>query len=711
MKYTRVLTAALAGLIVLWVGLLFSLAPDFEAVKSEFHPSDRLLLDRDGRILHELRVNPEIRRLTWVPLDQVSPALVRATVEGEDRRFFSHHGIDVVAGAGAGLDWLSGSSVRGASTITMQLAGFLFESLQRRGRFRSWLQKGGQAGAALLIEQRWTKAEILEAYLNLVSFRGELQGISAASRGLFGKVPHGLSNAESVVLAALIRSPNSGRDQVARRAHDLADRLHLNADEMALEPALDSLSGQYWIQQRVQRAPHVARRLFVADPDGAVNAVRSTLAWDIQLFADESLRGHVLRLSSQNVGDGAVVVADLETGQVLAYVGNTGAGSSARHVDGVQALRQAGSVLKPFLYARALDRRILTLASYLEDRPVEIQVAGGLYRPENYDHQFRGPVTARTALASSLNIPAVRVLEMVGVEDFMGVLAKLGFSPLRRPEYYGPSLALGAVEVSLWDLVRAYLLLGRLGSGIDLTLQEAASSPSGSPLSPGACFLVAQALSDREGRSGTFGLESPLATPFWTAVKTGTSKDMRDNWCVGFSSRFVVGVWVGNFSGESMWNVSGISGAAPVWLEIMEYLHRNDASVAPEAPAGVERRDVMRVGELIRSEWFLTGTAPERVRLVRLESRPRIQYPSQGTVFAADPDIPPDRQLIFFESIPVSTESNWELDGTLLGSADRPFPWTPREGRHELSLRLKSGEVQDSVVFFVRGSVPVGASR
>jgi penicillin-binding protein 1C len=179
---------------------------------------------------------------------------------------------------------------------------------------------------------------------------------------------------------------------------------------------------------------------------------------------------------------------------------------------------------------------------------------------------------------------------------------------------------------------------------------------------------------------------------------------MRDNWCVGFSSRYVVGVWVGNFSGEPMWNVSGISGAAPVWQEVIQHLHRREPSVAPDSPQGIEFSEVDLPGESKRKEWFLEGTVPEQVRLVQVESRPRIEYPSAGTVFAVDPDIPRDRQRVFFESIPESVDAFWELDGKTLGKADRTYPWAPQEGRHELTLRLKSGTVLDTVVFFVRGS-------
>ena len=240
-----------------------------------------------------------------------------------------------------------------------------------------------------------------------------------------------------------------------------------------------------------------------------------------------------------------------ESGDVLAYIGNNGVRSSARYVDGTRALRQAGSILKPFLYALAFDRKVLTPVSLLDDSPLELAVGGGSYRPRNYDEQFHGLVTARTALASSLNIPAVRTLQLVGVEDFWSTLRRLGFRSLEESEFYGPSLALGTADICLEDLVNAYRSIANGGvlTASRLT-PDTPRSKEGRVFSRGAAFLVSDILSDRESRALTFGLENPLATRFWTAVKTGTSKDMRDNWCVGYSERYTVGVWIGNFSGR-----------------------------------------------------------------------------------------------------------------------------------------------------------------
>ena len=251
-------------------------------------------------------------------------------------------------------------------------------------------------------------------------------------------------------------------------------------------------------------------------------------------------------------------------------------------VDGVAALRQPGSTLKPFLYAQALAERRITAASLLEDAPTHIQTAGGLYMPQNYDRQFKGWVSVRTALAASLNVPAVRTLAMVSPQAFHDQLLRLGLPLKESGDYYGYSLALGSAEVSLLDLTNAYRALGNGGRWGPTTLLPAAPDdvpePARPALDPRAAFIVGDILSDGNARARTFGTDSVLATRFWSAVKTGTSKDMRDNWAIGWSQHYVVGVWVGNASGAPMWDVSGISGAAPLWAALMNYLHRDRAS-------------------------------------------------------------------------------------------------------------------------------------
>jgi penicillin-binding protein 1C len=693
----------MAGMLYLW----FPTMPQsrrFQQVRAGYIGSESLLLDRHGEVLHELRINNRSRRLDWVRLPEISPALLAAVLQAEDQHFYRHHGMDWAALAGAAAGVLR-SSTRGASTITMQLAGLLDDRLRPADQHRSLGQKWLQIRSARMLERSWTKEEILEAYLNLVSFRGELQGIAAAAGGLFDKKAHGLTASESTILAALLRSPNAARPLVAKRAEALAGAMNLglSADDISAR-VTESLSHPYFVRPQAALAPHVAQRLIRQARGGAPAPGRVTCTLDraLQQFAAETLRRQLANVHAQNVRDGAVLVIDNQAGEVLAYVGNTGEEGSARYVDGVQALRQAGSTLKPFVYGAAIDQRLLTAASLLDDSPLDVPGVGGVYRPGNYDKQFHGPVSVRTALASSLNVPAVRTLNLIGVESGLKTLRDAGFTTLKTDDFYGASLALGAADVSLWELTNAYRSLADHGAWSPLRLQtDEPRLPARRVLSPEAAYLIADILSDRESRSQTFLLESPLSTRYWTAVKTGTSKDMRDNWCVGFSELYTVGVWVGNFSGEPMWNVSGITGAAPVWVDIMNMLHRTRTSHAPEAPSGITARIIPGSG---RQEYFIRGTDNALAGTVAAPGF-RIVYPTDGTVVACDPDIPPGEQRLFFEAQPREDGLGWRLDGQRFGGAGALVLWPPVPGKHKLSLIDGSGRVLDSVSFEVRGIV------
>ena len=656
--------------------------PTYEEVRRSYVPSDSLLLDRHGAVLHELRMDPERRRLAWTPLPNLSPALLEAVVRAEDRRFYDHSGVDLQAAGAALWRGLTSAGVRGASTISMQLATLLEKELQpRQGRKNLW-QKGRQALAARKIEKSWSKNEILEAYLNLLTFRGELQGIGAASRGLFGKDPHGLDRPESLILAALIRSPGSSPAELAARAARLGESISWAVARQEIDSRVEQvLLLPQVLRPQAALAPHVARKLLKGAPPGT--AQPCALDRSLQQFAWERLAHHLRPLRRQNVRDGAVLVMENRTGEVLAYVSRSGLPSLGRFVDGVQAKRQAGSTLKPFLYALAFDQRLLTPASLLNDAPLDIAVASGIYHPRNYDSRFQGLVTARVALASSLNVPAVATLSLVGNERFLRQLRRLGFQGLGESgDFYGPSLALGSADVSLWELVNAYRALANGGEWAEPHLTRGPVLPPDRRrvLSREANFLVTEILADREARSLTFGLENPLATRFWTAVKTGTSKDMRDNWCIGFSRETTVGVWVGNFSGEPMWNVSGVSGAAPVWIEIMERLHERKVSTPPEPPSGlVKKRIAFPPGlEPEREDWFVRGTEPPSPEKKIGQYNQRILYPPAGTVFALDPDIPPELQKVFFVAQIKEDGWGWILDGQTLGTTGRSLPWTPR---------------------------------
>ena len=675
-------------------------------VRENYRASEGQLLDRHGQPLQGLRIDMAVRRGQWVALADMSPALTAAVIQAEDQRFYEHDGVDVQAMGKAAWDnvFANPDHARGASTITMQVAGLLDPSLHpqagQNGR-RTLGQKWDQIGAAHEMEKSWSKAQILETYLNLVSFRGETQGIAAATEHLFGKAPSGLDQVESSILASLIRAPNADTKQVARRACALASDLHVNATCGVIEAELRHATTRA-DTRRNDAASQVAQRLLKHPGE----RVASTLDAGLQRYTQQSVRQQLGLLHERNVSDAAVVVLDNRSGEILAYVANAG----DKSVDGVAALRQAGSTLKPFLYELALEKQLLTAASIIDDAPLDIQTEGGLYVPQNYDKDFKGYVSVRTSLAGSLNVPAVKTLMLTGLDDFHERLQDVGFSTLTQPpEYYGYSLALGSAEVSLLDLANAYRVFANGGMASSPTLTPRGSSVPHRVFDQNAAYIVGDILSDRAARSITFGLSNELATPYWSAVKTGTSKDMRDNWCIGYSEHYTVGVWVGNFDGASMWDVSGVTGAAPIWRDVMDYLQRGNTSQvshAPAMPAGVKAGQVafQPAVEAPRRELFLAGTETANIAIVGSAVRAtKIRYPGNGDIIALDPDIPDANQRVFFEA-QSGSGLHWRLDQAELGSATEAASWRPAAGRHKLELVDTAGKVSDSITFSVRGA-------
>jgi len=700
------LAAALLGGAAVWLFQVTRPAPPppFTEVRSNFSPSEAFLLDRHGEVLHTLRVDFGQRRLAWTPLAEVSPALTKALITTEDRRFFQHRGVDWRALAAAAASALRGGPARGASTLTMQVAAILDPRLTPPEGRRGLKQKLRQLRAALALEQRWSKAQILETYLNLADFRGELKGIAATAAGLFGKSPAGLDEAEAVLLAAILPSPGAGAGRIGRRACAIAATGQFQTECAALrQQALAVLNQPPRLPAQRGEAPQLAQRLL----HQAGERIRTTLDARLQRQAAAILKQQLAGLEGHNARDGAAVVVDNASGDVLAYVGSAGPLSSASQVDGVSARRQAGSTLKPFLYGLALEKRYLTAASLLQDTPLHLETTAGLYLPQNYERDFKGWVSVRTALGSSLNIPAVRVLLLVGVEPLRDRLRELGYRGLTEAgEFYGYALALGAAEVSLLEQVKAYRTLAN--GGLFGPLRLLPGAPVGEPrrvMSPQSAFLLADILSDRTGRAVTFGLSNPLATRFWTAVKTGTSNSLRDNWCIGFSRRYTVGVWVGNFEGDAMRDISGVSGAAPAWLEIMNALHQVLPSEPPPVPAAMVATEVRfePAVEPARREWFIAGTETGRVRLPDPATRPpHIEAPPDGVIIALDPDIPRQNQAVLFASRPARGDTYFLLDGVRLAPADRAYQWLPLPGRHTLELVGRHGEHYHRIDFQVR---------
>jgi penicillin-binding protein 1C len=673
--------------------------PSYAQVRHDWQPSESWLYDRHGRLIDATRVNFAARRLAWTPLDKIAPVVTATLIAAEDKHFASHWGVDWLALGASLTNRLTGKHARGASTITMQLAGYLAPSLAAPGARGVW-DKLRQIRAAGQIEAGWSKDEILEGYLNLAGFRGEAQGIGAAALGLFGKTPDALSRDDALLLTALLPNPQADAARIARRACAIAREDDCTRFEA---PAYAMIGPARSLMLDPGLAPHLAQRLLTKPG----MRVTTTLDGDIQRMAVIALSRQLTGLGASRARDGAVIVVDNASGDVLAYVGGVRGASTAPDVDGANAYRQAGSTLKPFLYAQAIERGYLTPASILDDSPVQLDTASGLYVPQNYDKGFKGPVSVRSALAGSLNVPAVRTLLLVGVQPFRDRLWDTGYRGLTEDgDYYGYSLALGSAEVTLMEQVAAYRSLALGGRWNPLRLRQGDPSlPLRKITTPQAAWIVADMIADPNARVATFGLDNALRLPFWAAVKTGTSKALRDNWCIGFTDRYTVGVWVGNLEGDPMRAVSGTSGAAPVWRDVMLALNARAPSRPIPPPPGIERRAIRFASamEQPRVEYFLAGTgqamvatAPETAR------RPRITNPVTGSVYALDPDIPIENQRLAIGVTGEVTAHHLLLDKRDLGAADAHPLVLAGPGKHQLQLVDIAGKVVDQVVFTMR---------
>ena len=726
--------------------------------------SQTRVLDSEGNLLHTLRTDLSVRRGQWIALPQISPVVIDLVLKAEDKRFWNHSGVDSFALANAAKQnvWrkvvpTSSAVNRGASTITMQLAGLLASDAAPNAQRRNIIDKWQQMRAAWQIEAHYSKKQILEAYLNLVTFRGELQGIDAAAAALFAKHPIGLQRSEAAVLAALIAAPQAKPAVLARRACRLLATSDCDASALPLARLNRPRAGS--VQANDQIAAHAARivvaqmaassaDVLLADslaPVALLNETnratgtgtpsprefRSTLSRPIQQIARTALAEQMRELQRQRVEDGAVVVLDNKTGAVIAYVGSSGDFSDSADVDAANALRQAGSTLKPFLYAQAIEQRRITAASLIDDSELAIRTADAQYLPRNYSEDYKGWVSVRRALAGSLNIPAVRTLAMLDVDEFVGTLRDVGLrSVIHEGGFYGYSLALGSADVRLIDLTNAYRTLANGGifspvSFVPIVVGEKdATNKKTRVLSAGTTSIIADILADNNARAVSFGLDSALRMPFKASVKTGTSKDMRDNWCLGFTDRYTVGVWVGNASGVAMRGVSGVSGAAPIWRQVVLQLHQQQAvtSKAIDADVVEQRVSFSGVREPNRTELFLRGTEVSEVTFAG-QTRQGIARPLHGAIYAIDPDIPRARQTIWFEQsgTAAASKAQWVLNGKPLkrensGIIDGPAgastgaKWLLIPGKHQLTLLDEKSAVIDQVYFEVKAPARVLAT-
>ncbi len=577
------------------------------------------LYDRSGALIAEMM--DEGRRV-WAPLENISPHLVEATVATEDSTFFSNSGVDPARIAGAALRNLQqGQIVSGASTITMQLARNLFLGDDQRYD-QSMDRKLLEAGLAQELTSLYTKNELLEMYLNLLNYGQLAYGPEAAAQVYFGKSAAELTLAEATLLAGIPQAPallNPYQDMPAARNRQ---RIVLNlmvrhgylseAEADAVYAEELTLAGDPGLAPN--RAPHFTQ--YVVEFLGAELGesyvrraglnIYTTLDLPIQEIAQATVTAKVAELQPQfDLSNAALVAMRPGSGEILAMVGSADFTSEAiaGQVNVALARRQPGSAIKPILYAAALDDNLISPASVLWDTPITYTVGpNDVYTPRNYDERFHGPVTVRSALANSYNIPAVKLLDALGVERMLEQARSMGIASLDRDRsWYGLSLTLGGGEVTLLELTTAYNTLaseGRLHTptpivrvadalGRELTI---ASTPAPvQAVKPATTFLLSVMLSDNDARTPAFGSNSPLGIVLPAAAKTGTTSDFRDNWTLGYTRFLTAGVWAGNSDGRPMRGVSGVTGAAPIWHDFMRaVLEDPQALAALEPPANWE---------------------------------------------------------------------------------------------------------------------------
>lgn len=606
------------------------------------------LLDSEGRLLHEY-LSPERERLHWVDLSGISPDFLRTIVFKEDRRFFSHHGVDLPAVARALADNIrSGRVVSGGSTITMQLSRDLLGD-----RPRTLGSKIREAMLSLRLERFLDKDAILLQYVNRAPFGNQARGVERASQLYFHKPASNLSLAESAFLAVIPRSPSDlnpyrRREKVETRAHALLRRMALEG-VITEEDEIIALAEQVHLRQKRTpfKAPHLNQYLSGRDWGITPSAVVTSIDLRLQEEAEAALTAELSLLNEHRVHNGAVVVMENATGRVLAFVGSADFGDEdiQGQNNGVTALRQPGSALKPFTYALALEDG-MTLSTLVADLEAHFPSATGNYSPRNFSNRYYGPVRLREALANSLNVSAVKVAQKVGPGRILALLRKAGFDSLGEDaDYYGLGLTLGNGEVSLLELTAAYAALARGGRSVDPVLvtevlnEKGEKTPLAPPrpptqiLSPAIAYLVGDVLSDMNARMATFGVLSPLNFPYRVAAKTGTSRNFTDNWTVGFTREITVGVWVGNFDATPMAGISGITGAGPVFHRVMTAAMEGRDTDWVRAPESLTRVRVCALSGGLATEacpgtieeLFVQGTGPKDRcafhRLVDLDDR------------------------------------------------------------------------------------------
>lgn len=672
--------------------------------------------DRYGNSLYE---SFNEGRRDVVRYDQFPEDLINASVAIEDDTFWSNMGIDVAATAVATFNFLGagGERVPGGSTITQQVVRNILFDFEYRNEV-SVTRKVEEIILAIFLTQRRNKADILTLYLNEIYYGNLAYGAQAAAQSFFGKDVADLTLGESALLAGLPQAPSSldplNPDPAVQSR--LYSRWRLVLDEMVeegyittaersaalneglafIEPDANNLEAPHFTIYAQNEFEDLMTEIGFSPEDLTTGGFRvyTTLDQDINNIALGAARTQVANLANNNVSNAAVVVLQPLTGQIMAMVGSVDYNNDA--IDGrvnvTIALRQPGSTLKPFTYAAGMELG-MTASDVLWDTPIEIpQIGQAPYVPVNYDRAFHGPMTIRRALANSYNIPAVQTVRLTGVDYLLDMLNRVGISTLTDPSLYGVSLTLGGGEVSLLELSNAYGVLANVGSYVpptsilciidsndNIIYQYEGGCPQGAGnytsntidrrgfgtqvIDPRIAFTITDMLNDNSARSVEMGSNSALYTPnIDSAVKTGTTNDIKDNWTVGYTRNVVVGVWVGNNNGDPLVNSSGLTGAAPIWNSIMTSIHTQPGALdvfatdgqilgdIPNPPQNMTFTTVCDVRSITdgstgcprtTSEWLLNSPAlvPDGNGNLITPQQPLVRSTQAGNVTEISPDV------------------------------------------------------------------------
>ena len=610
------------------------------------------IYDSKGALIVELTdpSNPVAGRRTRVPLAQISEWVVKATKSTEDPNFGKYNvGFDPIAIIRAiYYVFTEREFVSGGSTITQQVARNLLLSPEERAS-RSPLRKLREIVLANELARQYKPDEILEIYLNEINYANLAYGIEAASQTYFNKPAKDLNLAEASMLAGIPQSPVywdpvTNKNNTLRRQADVLRLMqkagYIASDQIA--PAQQEIREKTFVAPPpnfTKIAPHfmqyVRQQLDAEYGDKGLYRdglrVYTSLDQDTQRIVEDAIKTQVAKLADKHVTNGAAVVIDPKTGEIRAMAGSADFFNDA--IDGqvnvALALRQPGSSVKPFNYLAALEKG-WTPATLFWDKPTTFtNQYGQTFTPKNYDNKFHGPMLMREALARSMNIPAVETLNFVTVPEFLKMAERVGLNFPPNPQY-GLAITLGGADARLLDLTSAYAVLAnngvrrqataitRVESATGTLIRDYRQTPGQQVLRPEHVWLMTNILSDNNARAKSFGVNNVLRTKYPSAVKTGTTNDYRDNLTVGYTPDLVVGVWVGNSDNSEMQSISGITGAAPIWRQIMDEAHTDKAAQDFVPPQGVVAVEICELGGHVpspscpakRNEYFKSDQLP-----------------------------------------------------------------------------------------------------